>query len=203
MKPAPFAEGTNPRAHRKQEIPTEGANSTLGKILRIFNYDALPLLGKRSIHEIKRPDLLEVIERIERRKALSIAQDLRGWLNQFFRFALVKVPELEYNPASDLDVVAIARPPTRHHPFLRMNELPDLLRALRKYPGDTQTWLGVRLLLLTGVRTCELRLATPEQFDLEHSLWKIPSTERAMTRKKRPIGINSVLDRLAEQGNNS
>jgi integrase len=30
------------------------------------------------------------------------------------------------------------------------------------------------LLLLTGVRTGELRSATPEQFDLEPGLWIIP-----------------------------
>ena len=37
-----------------------------------------------------------------------------------------------------------------------------------------QTQLGLRLLLLTGVRTGELRLATPDQFDLDRSLWIIP-----------------------------
>jgi integrase len=55
-----------------------------------------------------------------------------------------------------------------------MNELPDFLRALRKYPGMAQTRLGLQFLLLTGVRTNGLRLATPEQFDLERGLWKIP-----------------------------
>jgi integrase len=127
------------------------------------------LLGKRSIHEIRRSDLLEVIERIERRKALSIARELRGWFNQLFRFALVKAPGLEYNPATDLDIVAVPRPPVRHHPFLHMHELLELLRDLREYPG-AQTSLGLRLLLLTGVRTGELRHATSERFDLERDL---------------------------------
>ena len=36
-------------------------------------------------------------------------------------------------------------------------------------------YLGLRLLLLTGVRTGELRLATPDQFDLEKRLWVIPA----------------------------
>jgi len=30
---------------------------------------------------------------------------------------------------------------------------------------------------LTGVRTGELRLAVPEQFDLEHGLWTIPPAQ--------------------------
>ena len=52
--------------------------------------------------------------------------------------------------------------------------MPELLRKLRNYGGELTTQLGIRLLLLTGVRTGELRLATPDQFDLEQGLWIIP-----------------------------
>jgi integrase len=48
-----------------------------------------------------------------------------------------------------------------------MNELPELLRAIEDYKGAYSTRRGLRLLLLTCVRTCELRRVTPEQFDLE------------------------------------
>jgi len=61
-----------------------------------------------------------------------------------------------------------------NNPFLRMPELPLMLQTLRRYPGRLNTQLGVRLLLLTGVRTGELRLATPDQFDFERGLWLIP-----------------------------
>ncbi|MBP7597283.1 MAG: site-specific integrase, partial [Pseudoxanthomonas sp.] len=64
--------------------------------------------------------------------------------------------------------------PVNHNPFLRMADLPKLLQRLRKYRGRLQTQLGLRLLLLTGVRTGELRLATPDQFDLDRGLWIIP-----------------------------
>jgi hypothetical protein len=72
----------------------------------------LPFLEKRSIREIKRPDLLEAVARIERRGALRMARFARGWLRQMFRYALVKVPGLGYNYASDLDVVAVPQRPT-------------------------------------------------------------------------------------------
>lgn len=149
----------------------------------------LPALGKRSIYEIKRPDLLEVISRIERRGALSVAEKVRSWLNQLFRYALVIVPGLEQNPASDLDVVAVPLPPVTHNPFLRMHELPRLLQRMRKYRGRLQTQLGLRLLFLTGVRTGELRLATPDQFHLDQGLWIIPPDVvkqlQTQMRKKR------------------
>ena len=160
-------------AHRELGLK-KGRQTTLSILPRVFAKDVLPLLGKRSIYDIKRPDLLEVIARIERRKALSVAEKVRTWFNQMFRYALVVVPGLEQNPASDLDVVALPLPPVNHNPFLRMADLPKLLQRLRKYRGRLQTQLGLRLLLLTGVRTGELRLATPDQFDLDRGLWIIP-----------------------------
>jgi integrase len=159
--------------HRRL-ILKEGRQSTLSQILRVFAKDVSPFLGRQPIYAVKRFDLLEVLARIERRKAFTTAEKVRTWLNQLFRYALVKVPGLEQNPASDLDVVAVPKPPVQHHPYLRMAALPDFLCKLRRYSGHPQTQLGLRLLLLTGVRTGELRSATPDQFDLERGLWIIP-----------------------------
>lgn len=162
-------------------------------------------MGRRSIFEITRPDLLEVIEKIERRGALSVAEKVRAWLKQLFRWALVKVPGLDINPASDLDVVAVPLPAVKHNPFLRMPELPKLLQRVRKYRGRLRTQLGIRLLFLTGVRTGELRLATPEQFHLEKGLWIIPpevvkQLQLEMRRKRqRPQDIPPYIVPLSVQ----
>jgi hypothetical protein len=45
---------------RQLEIKT-GKRRTHAKRARIFEKDILPFLGKQAIHEIKRPDLIEVI----------------------------------------------------------------------------------------------------------------------------------------------
>ena len=132
-------------------------------------------MGKTPIYDITRPQLLELLSRIEQRKAFTTAEKVRGWFRQLFRYALVVVEGLETNPASDLDVVAVPKPPVTHNPFLHLDELPAMLQKLRAYRGRSpQTQLGIKLLLLTGVRTGELRSATPEQFDLEPGLWIIP-----------------------------
>lgn len=190
--------------HRKLELK-EGRNSTLSQILRIFGRDVLPALGKVSIYDVRRTDLLEVVSKIEQRSAFSTAEKVRTWFNQLFRFALVKVEGLEINPASDLDVVAVPAPPVVHNPFLHLPELPELLRKLRSYRGAVTTQLGIRLLLLTGVRTGELRLATPEQFDLNQGLWIIPpevvkQLQNDMRKKgKRPQDIPPYIVPLSVQ----
>lgn len=169
-----------------------GRNSTREILPRVFENDVLPALGRRPIYDISRFDLLEILERIEKRGATSVAKKVRSWFSQMFRYAVVKLPGLEHNPATDLDVVAMPAPPVRHNPFLRMPELPEFLRLLRKYPGVLQTQLGIRLLLLTGVRTGELRAATPDQFCLDEGLWVIPpeivkQLETKMMKQNIPI----------------
>ena len=104
---------------------------------------------------------------------MSTAGKCRGWLKEMFRFAIAE-GLLDYNPAGDLDILAEPRPPVRHHPFLRLEELPEFMRKMNCFPGTLQVELGLRLLMLTGVRTIELRMALPEQFDLDDALWRIP-----------------------------
>ncbi|MDT4858377.1 Prophage integrase IntS [compost metagenome] len=139
--------------------------------------------------------LLEVIARIEKRGSLSVAEKVRTWLKQLFDYAMVVIPAMETNPATDLHVVAIPLPPVDHNPFLRMAELPQFLQVLRKYRGTLKTQLATRLLLLTGVRTGELRLATPDQFDMERGLWIIPVAslkQRKMLTKKRRKRVTDI-----------
>lgn len=78
------------------------------------------------------------------------------------------------DPASGLDAVAFPRPAVAHNSFLRVDERPALLAALRVCGGAIQTRLGPHLFLLKGGHTGELRLATPDQFDLKHRFWIIP-----------------------------
>lgn len=173
----------------------KGRQSTASQIERIFGKDVLPLLRDLPISAVTRHDLLTIVGKIEKRCALTTAEKVRGWLNELFRYALVKVPGMEHNPASDLDVVAMPKPPVVHNPFLRMPDLPKFLCDLRSCTGTLQTQLGLRLLLLTGVRTGELRLATPDQFDLDQGLWIIPpEIVKQLQRKKRKGTKKSTED---------
>lgn len=173
----------------------EGRQSTLAQIRRVFKKDVIPPLRRMTLHEITRHHLLEVVERIEKRGSLSVAEKVRTWFRQLFGYAMVIVPDMENNPARDLHVVAVPLAPVQHNPFLRMEEIPSFLRILRTYQGRQVTQLAVRLLLLTGVRTGELRLATPAQFDLARGLWTIPAAslkQRMMLTRKQRKRVNDL-----------
>lgn len=135
--------------HRARELKS-GRQSTLSQIQRAFTKDVLPKLGEISIYDIRRSDLLDVVAKIEQRKTLAVAEKVRTWFKQLFRFAMVKANDLEANPASDLDVVTVPLPPVVNNLFLRMHELPELLCKLRVYKGRMTTQLGIRYLLEQG-----------------------------------------------------
>ncbi len=136
--------------------------------------DVLLWLGRLPIVEISRQHLIELLRRIESRQAFTTAEKCRTWFNQLFRYAMVE-RGLMTNPAADLDIVAIPKPPVTNNPYLLMEHIPAFLQKLRSYGGSTTTILGLRLLFFTGVRTGELRLAVPEQFDLVRGIWTIPA----------------------------
>ncbi len=151
-----------------------------------------PYCASLTVYDVTRAHLLDIIGRVEKRGSLSVAEKLRTWFSQLFTYASVVVPNMGDNPAKDLDVVAMPLPPVENNPFLRMPELPAMLQTLRKYSGRLNTQLGLRLLLLTGVRTGELRYATPDQFDLERGLLDHPGCQAASNASSSPRRSASV-----------
>lgn len=174
--------------HRSLSLEA-GRQTSLAQIERVFKKDVLPVLAHLTVYDITRAHLLNIIGKVEKRGSLSVAEKLRTWFTQLFTFATVVVPDMSENPSKDLRVVAMPLPPVENNPFLRMPQLPAMLQTLRKYRGRLNTQLGLRLLLLTGVRTGELRFATPDQFDLDRGLWNIPverlKQRNMLTKKKR------------------
>lgn len=135
--------------------------------------DLIPELGKYPLDQINRADVLRAMRRVEKRGALNSARKCRSWLNEIFRYGMAE-DLIDINPASDLDIVAVPEPPVQHNPYLKQHELKAFLRTLRDDSCASYVRSAIRLLLLTGVRTIELRSATIDQFDFDNALWTIP-----------------------------
>ncbi|MDB6063317.1 MAG: integrase [Verrucomicrobiaceae bacterium] len=157
------------------------AKSTAYKANLYLKNALIPVLGTRPVAKITRPELVDFIRSIEKRETFDVAKKCRQWLNQIFRYALAK-GLIQYNPATDLDIVAAAGPRVRHHPFVPPAELPALLDAVANYKGNFLTKCAVRLLMLTAVRPGELRAAPWSEFDLDNALWTIPADRMKMRR---------------------
>ncbi|QUT00496.1 tyrosine-type recombinase/integrase [Proteus terrae] len=151
------------------------------EILRCFENDIFPYIGKRPIDQIAPLELLAVLQKIEKRGALEQASKIRRRCGEVFRYAVI-TGRVKYNPAPDL-AGAMNKPETKHFPFLREDEIPDFVKALNNYQGSKITKYATQLLMLTGVRTVELRLAEWSEFDFDNAIWEIP---KERMKKRRP-----------------
>ncbi|HBN2490099.1 TPA: tyrosine-type recombinase/integrase [Klebsiella oxytoca] len=149
-------------------------------ILEAFNKDIFPYIGQQPVNEIKPLLLLNVLRRMESRGATEKAKKVRQRCSEVFRYAIV-TGRAEYNPAADL-TSAMSGHESKHYPFLTVEELPDFFKALSGYTGSPLVVLAARLLILTGVRTGELRGAFWSEFDLEKAVWEIPAERMKMKR---------------------
>ncbi|MFD0894745.1 tyrosine-type recombinase/integrase [Luteolibacter ambystomatis] len=132
-----------------------------------------PDLGRRAIAEIKPLEVLRVIQKIETRDATELSHCQLSVCNRIFRYGIV-TGRLHYNPASDLGP-ALRRHRVRHHPSLRPNELGEFLRQFQTLECKEVHKIAFELLLLTGLRTGELRHSKWGDIDFARWEWVLPS----------------------------
>jgi integrase len=132
----------------------------------------LPDMGRRSISEIKPLEVLRVIQKIEARDATELSHCQLSSCNRIFRYAVV-TGRLQYNPASDLSS-ALRRHRAKHHPTLRAPEIGEFLRAFHQFECREIHKIAFELLLLTGLRTGELRHSKWADAHLDRWEWIMP-----------------------------
>ena len=212
------AEGKNPSEVRKEQkialqtesesafekIATEWHQMKSAKwsagyasdIMEAFQNDIFPYVGTRPVGEIKPLELLNVLRKIEKRGALEKMRKVRQRCSEVFRYAIA-TGRAEFNPAADLSS-ALDVHQSNHFPFLKSDEIPDFLRALNCYTGSRLVLIATKLLMITGVRTIELRAASWSEFDLDNALWEIPA-ERMKMRRAHLVPLSTqALDLLHE-----
>jgi integrase len=138
----------------------------------------LPKLGKRPIAEITAPEVLAMARVVEGRGTLHTARRVMQVTGQIFMYAIA-TGRAERNPVPDLRGTLKA-PIVNHYSFLRESDLPVYLRKVGAYDGSPQTQLALRLLLLTFVRTNELRAAEWTEIDFDKAEWRIPAERMKM-----------------------
>jgi len=107
-------------------------------ILRRLELNVFPWMGARPIIDIKAPELLMVLRRIESRGALETAHRVKIICGQVFRYAIA-TGRAERDPAADLRG---ALPPVKSKHFSAMTDpekVAGLLRAIDGYQGSFVT----------------------------------------------------------------
>lgn len=148
------------------------------QIVNFLTANMFPSVGKLPIRSITAAHLLKILQQVEDRGAHSVALLLRQWSSAIFRYAVVTL-RADSDPAAAL-IGAIHRPKVKHHNPLSRNNIIDLGKSLNDFGGYRTTAIAIKLLLLTFVRTGELRKSEWSEFDLERAEWRIPKERMKM-----------------------
>lgn len=164
-----------------KRLPTLAA-STAENMIHRLEQDMFPWLGSRPIQEIKAPELLACLRRIEARGALEIAHRMQRASGAIFRYAIA-TGRAERDPAADLRG-ALAPIKVTHHPaIIEPKAAGELLRAIDGYSGTFVVRCAMKLAPYVFVRPGELRRAEWSDFDLDIPQWRM---RPANTKMREP-----------------
>lgn len=151
-----------------------------------------PKIGARDIAGITGPELLELIKGIET-EAIYLARRVKRYCERVFKYAIAH-GWCERDPSRDIDDALAKLPRVRHRASLKASELPEFFKRLETYyTGYDITKLAMRFIILTAVRTDELRFALwteIEDLDGGAPLWRIPA--QRMKQVNREMGDHLV-----------
>lgn len=164
-------------------------------LLEYLRKDIFPYIGQRAITDIKPADMLAVLRKMEQRGVLDKLKKTRQACRQIFTYAVI-TGRAEVNPVVDL-ASALKSPKQKHFPHLLVLQLPDFLRALKAYSGSIVTRNATMLLMLTGLRTIELRASEWADIDMERDVWNIPA-ERMKMRRPHIVPVSSQAKALLQ-----
>lgn len=144
-------------------------------IKQLMSADIIPLLGDVELTKLTTTVITEALDKIVNRGARVHANKVLSALKQCLSYG-VRRGVLKENPAQLLlsrDVGGIEKPRER---YLTINEIKAVLQFLDngEHRISTQVKNAIKIILYTGVRSAELRLATWSEIDFEQSLWTIP-----------------------------
>lgn len=153
--------------------------SNAEKVKARLEKDLFPWIGQRPIAELKAPELLATLRRIEDRGAVDTAHRVKQNCGQIFRYAIA-TGRAERDVSSDLKD-ALGRTRKKHLAALTdPKDVGPLLRAIDDFKGSFVVRSALRLAPLVFVRPGELRQAEWSEFDLEKAEWSIPAHRMKM-----------------------
>lgn len=166
--------------------------------------------GNRPISEITTPEVYELVTGIMTRKTLrpgerkaggapSIAVLVRQWCSAVFSIAIVTGRRTLSNPVTDLTASGLVKKPKpKNNRALNKAELTELVGKVSEYGGERVTAIAVELLMLTFVRTIELRGAKWGEFDLDKGRWDIPA-ERMKMKQPHLVPLSKQAVKLLRE----
>jgi integrase len=167
------------------------------EISRLLRREVNPRWGTRSVHEIGKRQIIELVTEVAARGTPSAANKLLKVVKAFLGWCVGRAI-LDVSPANGLAAPARERARDR---LLEDDELARILRAARQMDGPYDGI--VALLALTGQRREEVAQLTWDEVDLASRTWTLPAS-RTKNGKSHIVHLSkeaiAVLMRMPRLG---
>jgi len=158
---------------------------------RNLRLHVLPKWGRRPFADIKRRDVVELIEGLVAANKPALAIGVKALISKMFNFAISR-GLLEANPVAGIGRVAELQPRER---VLSDDEIRLAWEAFGMPPFSRPVGLALRLALLTGARAGEaagLSIGELEALDdPEEALWRLPGA-RAKNHREHVLPLSPL-----------
>ncbi len=161
---------------------------------RILRRDILPNWGDRKAKDIKRRDVIAVLETIVARGAGIQANRTLEVVRKMYNWA-IETDLLEYNPCYQVKKPIKAQARDR---VLSEEEIRAFWHGLDKSSIRPPIQLALKLILVTAQRKGEIIGAKKSEFDLDTNWWTIPA-DRTKNRLSHRVPLSSQASEILKK----
>jgi hypothetical protein len=164
----------------------------------------LPFMGAVPIDQIRAPKVIELLRPLEADGKLETVRRLCQRINEILDYS-VNHGLLDANPCAAIRKV-FKKPPKKHMPTLKPDELPGLMADIANGRLDPTTRCQIEWSLHTLVRPGESAGTRWDEIDLEAKVWNIPADRMKMdsphprAKKSTIAAAKVVLDAAVAAG---
>jgi integrase len=170
---------------------------------RTLREEVLPLWGNRKAKDIKRRDVIALLDQIVNRGSPIQANRTLAVIRRMYNFAISR-------DILDATPVAMVKAPAKENQrdrVLSASEIRTFWNGLDKAPMTDGIKLALKLQLVTGQRKGEIVGATLDEFDLEDDVWTIPAVRSKNGQAHRvplsPVALELIHQAKEEAGKSS
>ena len=165
-----------------------------------FETYVYPTMGTVLVGEVTQAHVMAVLLPIWKTKTQT-ATRLRGRIEQVLAWATAAGFRQGENCARWTGLLdqllpapgKVSKP--KHHPAVRVDDMPAFIKALRQHDGLSPK--ALEFAVLTAARSGEVRGATWAEIDLEAAVWTVPK-ERMKAGKEHRVPLNTQAIKLLE-----
>lgn len=172
----------------EMHLPTWSNNKHAQQWIRTLQKYVFPQFGRKKINAVDSADILHALSPIwssHHETASRVKQRIGAVMN----WAIAKGWRTDNPVASITSALPKIAKRTEHHKSLPFQEVSSAISCITNSRASTSTKHAFELLILTALRSSEVRLAKWKEIDLDNKVWIVPA-ERMKKRKEHKVPLS-------------